>query len=405
MTYHVSMNNTAILHFALRSIIRQKSRNAFIIVIVCLTSIFSLFTASLFEGKNHQLKNSIIETETGHWQVLDKGYFDTQDPLNPEVLDRKLLKKLKPYKMTPELLLKTTILHPEGSQELTLIGIEPESHENVFPLKAHVTGTWPIPKENRRTVVIGQKFAEKLKLAIGDDLVITYQDKNNAILNEALTVIGIFNKYGAGFEGHNAYVRNEVIQDLLSLADAGSFHRVILKPQDAKVPPVIKNKNLVLKSWNNLYPELSIMMKFHDGTTRTLIIFMLVIAFISIITPINILWDERKDEVKLLRTLGTGDKTIYLLGACEAITIITISLLLSVTIWGILHFLSIRNGLDFTLLGEQQVVREGIQISPLVYPVINWLTVITILIFHAAIIFGSNYFCVKKLVKKEVIDA
>lgn len=399
------MNKTAILHFALRSIIRQKSRNAFIIVIVCLTSIFSLFTAGLFEGKNNQLKNSIIETETGHWQVLDKNFFDLADPLNPEVLDRKLLKKLRPYKMTPELLLKTTILHPENSQELTLIGIEPESHERVFPLKGHVVGTWPIPKENRRTIVIGQKFAEKMKLAIGDDLVITYQDRSNAILNEALTVIGIFNKYGPGFEGHNAYVRSEVIQDLLSLAEAGSFHRVILKPQDAKVAPIIKNKNLVIKSWDKLYPELNVMMKFHDSTTRALILFMLVIAFVSIITPINILWDERKDEIKVLRTLGASDRTVFFMGAFEAVTIIGISLILSVSIWAILHLLSIQKGLDFTLLGEQQVVREGIQISPQVFPVINWINVAVILGFHAVIIFGSNYFCVRKLVKKEVIDA
>lgn len=402
----MSMKLTAIFHYVLRSIYRQKSRNAFIIFIVCLTTIFSLFTSSLFEGKNTQIKKNIIETETGHWQVLEKSYFYRQDPLKPASLSPDLEQDLKKYKVTPELILKTTILHPEGAQELTLIGIEPESHEEVFPLKDAVRGTWPLPAETTRNVVIGQKFAEKLKLSLGDDLIITYQDQNNAILNEALKITGIYKKFGPGFEGHNAFVRSEVVRGLLNLQDAKAFHRLILLPRgDKSKIPGIDDKNLVVKSWDKLHPELNVMMKFHDGTTRALIIFMLVIAFISIITPINILWEERKDEVTLLRTLGTGKRILYLLGGFEALTVTFVSLSVSVFFWGMLHLWSIQNGLDFTLLGEKTVVRGGILISPTVYPVINWAYTLFILIFHALIIFGSNFWCVQKLVKKEVLES
>lgn len=399
------MNLADIFHYSIRSIYRQKSRNAFIIVIVAITSIFSLFTAGLFEGKNTQIKKNIIETETGHWQVLEKSYFYRQDPLRPASLTHQLTEDLKKYKVTPELILKTTILHPEGAQELTLIGIEPESHEKVFPLKDSVKGTWPLPYDTVKNVVVGQKFADKLKLSIGDDLIITYQDQNNAILSEALRVTGIFKKYGPGFEGHNAYVRGEVVRGLLNLQDANAFHRLILLPRaDKSKLPGINEKNLIVKSWDKLHPELNVMMKFHDGTTRVLILFMLIIAFVSIVTPINILWEERKDEVKLLRTLGTGNRILYLLGGAEAMTVIFISLASAIIIWGILHLWSAKSGLDFTLLGEKTVVRGGILISPTVYPVVNWFYTTCILLFHALIILISNFWCIQKLVKREVLE-
>lgn len=384
------MRKSSIFHYAIKSIFRQKSRNFFIVFIVCLTSVFSLFTASLFAGKNAQIERNIIETETGNYQLIEKNYFEKYDPFKPFPFDGK-------SSGTPELVLKTTILHPEGAQELTLIGIEPDSHEKLFPLKKYVTGKWPLDYDFSKSIVIGKKFAEKLKLKLGDEVVITYQDQTKAILNEALPIVGIFNNFGPGFEGHNAFVSKKFISSLIHV-DEQSFHRLIYR----KEKPAVK-QGLILKSWDELHPELTVMMKFHNGVTRALIIFMLVIAYVSIITPVNVLWDERKEEVKLLQTIGASEKTLYIIASYEAFVLTLFALGSSVIVWGILHGLASIHGLDFSMMGERSVVRGGILISSVVYPVISTLHSATIIIFHGLIIFGSNFWCIRSLLRKEAL--
>lgn len=384
------MRKSSIFQYAIKSIFRQKSRNFFIVFIVCLTSVFSLFTASLFEGKNAQIERNIIETETGNYQLIEENFFEKYDPFKPFPV-------FNSEKGTPELILKTTILHPEGAQELTLIGIEPDSHEKVFPLKEYVTGQWPLVYDHSKNIVIGKKFAEKLKLNIGDEVVITYQDQTKAILNEALLVVGIFHNFGPGFESHNAFVSKRFISKLINV-DENSFHKMIYRSETPK-----KQNGLVLKSWDELHPELTVMMKFHNGVTRALIIFMLVIAYVSIITPVNVLWDERKDEVKLLQTIGASEKTLYIIASYEAFVLTLFALGSSIIIWGVLHGISSIHGIDFSMMGERSVVRGGILISSVVYPVISILHSATIIIFHGLIIFGSNFWCIRSLLRKEAL--
>lgn len=384
------MRKSSIFHYAIKSIFRQKSRNSFIILIVCLTSVFSLFTASLFEGKNAQIERNIIETETGNYQLIEKNYFEKYDPFKPF-----------PYEAkdggTPELILKTTILHPEGAQELNLIGIEPESHESLFPLKEYVTGQWPLVYDQSKSIVIGKKFAEKLKLDIGDEVVITYQDQTKAILNEALLIVGIFHNFGPGFESHHAFVSKKFISHLINVND-NSFHRLIYRKEKPS-----EKEGLVFKSWDELHPELTVMMKFHNGVTRALIIFMLVIAYVSIITPVNVLWDERKDEVKLLQTIGASERTLYIIASYEAFVLTLFALGSSLLIWGVLHGISSVHGIDFSMMGEKSVVRGGILISSVVYPVISIFHTATIIVFHGLIIFGSNFWCIRSLLRKEAL--
>jgi ABC-type lipoprotein release transport system permease subunit len=384
------MRKSSIFHYAIKSIFRQKSRNFFIVFIVCLTSVFSLFTASLFEGKNAQIERNIIETETGRYQLIEKNFFEKYDPFTPFPLDQN-------HSGTPELILKTTILHPEGAQELTLIGIEPDSHEKLFPIREHVTGQWPLIYDHSKSIVIGKKFAEKLKLNIGDEVVITYQDQTKAILNEALPIVGIFHNFGPGFESHNAFVSKKFISTLINVNE-NTFHRLIYRKERPE-----EKQGLVLKSWDELHPELTVMMKFHNGVTRALIVFMLVIAYVSIITPVNVLWDERKDEVKFLQTIGASEKTLYWIASYEAFVLTLFALGSSVLIWGILHGLASIHGLDFSMMGERSVVRGGILISSVVYPVISILHSGTIIIFHGLIIFGSNFWCIRSLLRKEAL--
>ena len=384
------MRKSSIFHYAIKSIFRQKSRNFFIVFIVCLTSVFSLFTASLFEGKNAQIERNIIETETGNYQLIEQHFFEKYDPFKPFPLSGN-------HSGTPELILKTTILHPEGAQELTLIGIEPDSHEKLFPIKKFVTGQWPLVYDHSKNIVIGKKFAEKLKLSLGDEIVITYQDQTKAILNEALLIVGIFNNFGPGFETHNAFVSKKFISSLINVNEE-SFHRMIYRKEKPE-----QKAGLVLKSWDELHPELTVMMKFHNGVTRALIIFMLVIAYVSIITPVNVLWDERKDEVKFLQTIGASEKTLYWIASYEALVLTLFALGSSVIIWGILHGLASIHGLDFSMMGEKSVVRGGILISSVVYPVISILHSGTIILFHGLIIFGSNFWCIRSLLRKEAL--
>ncbi len=379
--------------FAWRSVIRAKSRNAFIIVTIGCMGVFSILTSAVFEGKNAGLSRAIINTHVGNYQLLTKAYHEGKNPHQVEDLGPSLKEALRHYAYSPELILETSILHPNGSTALKLIGIDHDRHEKVFPL-----GIRPL---RNLEIVVGKKFAEKLDLKVGDSFTITYQDRSRAILTEAFSVAGIFRGFGTAFEEDFAFVSKSFLQTLMGVSEIDPFHRIVIKTDNQlfQGPPALSDEKLLLVDWRDLHPELSVLMSFNDGLMNFLLICMFLVAFVSITTPVNILWEERGPELKTLFTLGGTRSVLLKIGLSEALIVTLFSLVFTFILFFPIYQLARHFGIDFTYLGEGKMTKDGIELSPIVYPVLTFQHILTISLFNVSVIFGAHFWCLRKRIR------
>ncbi len=382
-----------LLVFAWRLVIRAKSRNAFIILTIGLMGVFSVLTSAVFEGKNAGLSQAIVNTHVGNYQLRTRAFHEGTNPFHVESLGPSLKKQLENYDYSPELILETSVLHPNGVTALKLIGIDHARHERVFPLK--------IPPLRNLEIVIGKKFSERLNLAVGDSFTVTYQDRSRAILTEAFTVNGIFRGFGPAFEEDFAFVSKDFLQTLMGVSEIDPFHRIVIKTQVQvhPFPPALKSENFTFVDWRDLHPELSVLMSFNDGLMNFLLICMYLVAFVSIATPVNILWDERGPELKTLFTIGGTRKVLLKIGLSEAMIVTIFSLLFTFTLFYPLFSLAEHFGIDFTYLGEGKMIKDGIELSPIVYPVLTFKHVLAVASFNILVIFGAHFLCLRKKIR------
>ncbi len=385
--------------FAWRSVMRAKSRNAFIIGTIGVMGVFSIFTSAIFEGKNAGLARAIISTHVGDYQLLAKGFHEGKTPHQVESLTASLKETLRKYDYSPELLIDTSVLHPNGATGLKLLGVDHDLHERVFPLRIR-------PLKDLE-IVIGKRFAQKLSLNVGDSFTVTYQDRHRAILTEAFVVSGIFHGFGPAFEEEHAFVSKRFLQRLMGLTESDPFHRIIIRTDAKALPPAssVAMDHLLLFDWRDLHPELSVLMSFNDGLMNFLLICMFLVALVSITTPVNILWEERGPELRTLFILGSTRSVLLKIGLFEALIVTLSSLCFTFVLFVPVYSLARYYGIDFTYLGEGRMIKDGIELSPIVYPVLTSQHVFIVALFNISVIFGANFWCLRKRLRSLSADS
>lgn len=385
-----------LFRYAIKSVTRNPARNLFVASIVTVMSVFTIFSSALFEGKNQEIENAIMKAHVGRWQILDKNYFFKNQTYPGSELTPTLKSVLIQDKYSPELLLETTLLHNKGAQALTVVGID-EIHEDIFPLKSKIVAGHFLSEKNPWEVVVGEKFYKKYDLALGEDILVTYQNQNKALITEALKVVGVYRDYGPAFEERTVFLPRSGVAKLMGVS-GDRFHRLTLMQETP--PNLSESSELIRRNWKELKPELHALMKFHEGVTNFMIMFMLAVAYVSIITPVHLMWDARTGEINMLKTVGAGPFPLFFIGFAESVILSVVCCGLSLGVSWLLLSVTANNGLDLSFMGQVENVRSGILIPSVVYPTLKVKHAVLILCFNLATIFFSNLWCLRKKIKE-----
>jgi ABC-type antimicrobial peptide transport system permease subunit len=187
----------------------------------------------------------------------------------------------------------------------------------------------------------------------------------------------------------------------MGVSEIDPFHRIVIKAKRQIGPPsqAINDKRFLFVDWRGLHPELSVLMSFNDGLMNFLLICMSLVAFVSITTPVHILWEDRLPELKTLFTLGGTRSVLVKIGLSEALIVTFLSLLLTFILFSPIYKLARHFGIDFTYLGEGKMIKDGIELSPVVYPVLTLQHVLNVTLFNFSVIFGANFWCLSKRIR------
>lgn len=404
--------NRYLFKLAWKSIHKNAGRSIFIGFSVSLAIILAVWVKAFFGGLDHQIERAVVNTNTGYFQIQEPLFAKTTDSTRPLTFNDQILKTFSSYPyqgFSPELVLDGNISTPEGAAGLVVLGIHPAYQKTFLPLHANMHGGEFLQAEDDYSIVIGLELANFFKFNVGDTLVLNYQDIKGELRSEILTIKGIYHYNSKSFEKKYVYLNQRTWQKIFLGEDSGKilFNRITIMTPDLLTEPLVreqfKNQNLVVKSWKQLNPEMAVVLEFHDGMMKFFFVIIAITITMTIMTPVQMLWQERLKELRMMNVLGIISKKFWKLGIFEVIQMVFFSASFSILMLFIIIGIQSKTGADFRFLNESgaTVERAGIKLPGIIYPRLTfthiWITLTFVVMVMSISYFWSIYRTLKRL--------
>ena len=407
--------NLYLFKFAWKSIRRNGARSFFIGFSVSLAVVIAVWVVSFFDGLNRQIEKAVVNTNTGYFQIHEPLFAKSTDSSSPREFQgeiEKILLGIEPKSFSPELVLDGNISTPEGSAGLSVLGIEPKYHEKFLGLHRRVKSGTFIKADDKNSVVIGQELADLFKFKVSDQLILNYQDVKGELRSEILEIKGIYRYNSKGFEKRFVYINQSTWQNLFLNADSGKilFNRIVLKTEDLSVDPEIrnafKNTDLKVKTWKNLNPEMAVVLEFHDGMIKFFFLIIGLTIIMTILTPVQMLWQERLKELRMMNIIGVTVKKFWRLGFYEIFQMILLSSLFSSILLVLIIGIQSKTGIDFRYLNDGvQIERAGIKLPGIIFPHLSGYQLIITFVFVLVILSVSYLWSIHRTLRRLETEA
>ncbi len=400
-------DNRYLVKLAWKNIRRNAGRSFFIGFSVALSVTIAVWVMALFDGMNHQIEGAVVQGNVGYAQLQEKNYSLTTDPMSPAPLSSAQFGALR---YSPEIILDGYVTAPEGTAGLQIVGVQPVLHARTFGIdQAMTAGEWLTP--GTRGIVIGKETAAKFQLAVGDQLVVNFQDAKAELRTELLPIHGIYSKNGRSFERSFAYVDGDVVEEYL-FGEASPellVHRVAFMGET--LPATLLNAqllapktNLVAKSWKDLNPEMAVVLDFHDGMIKFFFIIVGLTVIVTILTPVSMLWQERQGEIRMMSIIGVPPGKIWRMGIFEAGVMGLLAGTASAACLVLVLSWQGRHGISFKDLSDgPSMERAGIELPRVIFPLLQAHHLMIAYAFVLAVVglsYGWAVFSVQRRVRR-----
>jgi ABC-type lipoprotein release transport system permease subunit len=391
--------NSYLFKFAWKSIQRNAGRSFFIGFSVSLAVFIAVWVVAFFDGLNHQIEKAVVNTNIGYFQFQDPLFAKSTDSTTPLPFNRYAELLNKPFIMgySPELVLDGNISTPEGAAGLAVIGIDPQLHKSFLPVYRKIKSGHFLHLDDEDSIVIGEELAKVFKFSINDQLVINYQDVKGELRSEILKIKGIYHFNGKAFEKRFVYINQKTWQRLFFNHEMKEilFNRIPLMTKNLSplkdLEQLVVNQGVEVKTWKNLNPEMAVVLEFHDGMIQFFFIIIGITIVMTILTPVQMLWQERLKELKMLNILGVSSEKFWKIGLFEVIQMIICSSIASSFLLVIIIGIQSKTGIDFRFLNDGVTLeRAGIKLPNIIYPHLTFQQIIVTFVF-VLIVLGISY--------------
>ena len=404
-----SKENLYLFKFAWKSIQRNVGRSFFIGFSVSIAVFIAVWVVAFFDGLNHQIEKAVVNTNTGFYQIQEPLYSQSTDSSFPRAFApvEKYFKTSPIKSYSPELVLDGNISTPEGAAGLAIIGIEPDLHTKFLPIHKKIVEGEFISASDVDTVVIGKELALQFKFHVGDQLVLNYQDIKGELRSELLKIKGIYHYNSKVFEKRFVYIGQGTWQKLYLNEDRHEvlFNRVTVMTKGLgnikNMQDKFQGTGLSVKTWKNLNPEMAVVLEFHDGMINFFLLIIAITITMTVLTPVQMLWQERLKELKMLNILGVSNNKFWKIGISELILMIFSSGIGSSVLLIIIIGIQSQTGIDFRFLNDGvSIERAGIKLPGVIYPQLTAQQIVTTFIFVIVVLSLSYLWSIHRTLKK-----
>ena len=228
-----------------------------------------------------------------------------------------------------------------------------------------------------RSIVIGQRMAEKLNLRIGKKLVYTVTDVQGEIVSEIARVRGIFRSGVDGVDGGMVLLPIDRVRRTLRY-DAQDASLIAVTLKDRRDVPALARRiraeqpDAEVLTWRETQPDVSALIAIDSSANylSQFLIGLLIAAGILNTMLMSVL--ERTREFGVMMAIGMSPRTLFRLVMTESAWMAGVGLLVGVLMTTPWYWFLSRQGLDFAGLIGDDYSAAGVLIDPLIRAELTW---------------------------------
>ncbi|MBE9535650.1 MAG: ABC transporter permease [Proteobacteria bacterium] len=310
-----------IIRISWRNLWRNPRRSLILVSAIVLCIVALLFTLAYINGILRQMVTNSVEFHLGEMEIYKKGFNDDHDPVNhissPEEILTFLDKEagLKGY--APRIEGRGLISSSYASSGVKITGIKPSSEARITLVARSVVEGDYLEAGAVQSILIGRKMSEKLKVGLGDKVVLTVQTIKGELAADAYRVAGIFKTISSDFDKYMVYLPIDSARRLLEI-DRG-ITGIVVRMEDtersaelqSRINERFKSLDIEALSWEDLEPLIAEMVRISKKWNLIFFVAIFIILSIGIINTQNIAVYERMHELGVIKAMGTGPRFIF----------------------------------------------------------------------------------------------
>jgi len=323
------------VHMAWRNARRNTRRTLLTVTAIMVAVAALIFMESYIAGALDNMLNTYARVESGHVRIRKEGYSARERflPIHENIPDlSNLIQVIRTREYVAEALprIRSTVLvdGAESNRPGLLIGIDLAHEEGYFnPTEITTEGRIPIP--GNAEVLIGQDFAEKLNVGVGDEVTLLGQTAYRSLGGIRLTITGLVSTGMAYLDKMLLLASIDQVQMMTYLDDATTEILVFAHDHEmadsvatmltSELAP-ISASTLEIKSWRQ-FSDIVRLMETMEPFFGVAVFILLLMAGLIIVNTMLMTVLERTNEFGMLSALGMRKSDVILLIVIEGLVI------------------------------------------------------------------------------------
>lgn len=369
-----------IIHISWKNVWRNKARSLVIIGAVTVGLFGGIFSYAVMMGGTLQRIDDAIKNETACLQfqnpalLLDDDIHNTIE--NPQKYIDYLLQNPEVKSVSDRLKSTAMISTAYSSSGVELNGIYPEKEIEVTRLFESIDEGEYLKESDLIPIVIGRKLAKKLNAEIGDKLIISAPNLQGDVAYGAFILKGIYHTENTMFDAMQAYVKKSDLADLIgvdvettselavNLFDT-DLSKKITKDLRSKYAAEIKSNFILIRSWQEIDPTLSLLIQSMDFFSWIFVGIILAALAFGIVNTMLMVVLERVREIGMLMAIGMNKIRIFGMIMWETVFLSLVGGIVGMLISALFIAYFNRNGLNLSAVAEGM---NSYGFSSVIYP-------------------------------------
>jgi ABC-type lipoprotein release transport system permease subunit len=366
---------------AWRSVGRSRRRSIISVGAIAFALAIAIFFVAFAEGAYAQMVETAARMGAGHVTIEHAAYRDAPavDLVVTDVSGLlRQLRELKGVERTKLLIHGQGVARSSGgSAGIAVVGVEPavEQESGSAVARRIVEGAYlAADRLDDRGAVIGRALARRLKVGVGNKMVLVANDASGTVVEELVRVRGIFDTGADELDGYLVQVPLGFARRLYGLASGAATQvGVVLADPDAggavlgRIAPLLAPRAAVALPWERVLPELAAYIRLDRGSNDVMMGILLLLSLFTIFNTILMSLLERTREFAVLLALGTDPRRLRGQLVLESALLGLMGCVLGAIVGGAAAGWLQVHGLDMSQLYPDGVSVSGLALDSMMY--------------------------------------
>lgn len=257
-----------------------------------------------------------------------------------------------------------------GSQGVQINGITPDEEQVTRQLGSFVRDGNYLDTSMQSRILVSHRLAGKMKLRVGQKVVLTFLDTASNITSGAFRVCGLYTSENAPLDERNVFILKMQLDELLGLQGQAHEAAILLKNDDALDSMYTRLTGLLpgleVKKWQDLSPETALIVSSLDSYAMIYIVIILIALAFGIVNTMLMAVLERTREIGVLMAVGMNKARIFGMVMLETILLTLMGAPLGLLAAWLCVFWLGRTGIDLSAVAGQ--VMQDYGYASIIYP-------------------------------------